>query len=85
MSEATTGQRAKYFFFLDNVKHESETSTISGAVVRSKLPPEKSGYAVYLDAPGNEPDPLVKDTDNFSLEKTPLHFYSVPPANFGKE
>jgi hypothetical protein len=75
--------RVKYFFFLDGNKFESATSSITGADVRAKLPPDKAGYAIYLEEHGNDPDKQVADADTFSLEKTPLHFYSVPPANFG--
>ena len=73
----------KYFFSLDGTKHESETSSINGADVRAKLPPEKAGYAIYLEAHGNEPDKQITDSEAFSLEKHPLCFYSVPPATFG--
>jgi hypothetical protein len=81
--EEHVGQRVKYFFFLDNTKYESDSSSITGADVRAKLPPEKAGYAIYQESHGNDPDLLVADAAGFSLEKTPLHFYSVPPANFG--
>jgi len=77
-------KKVKYDFFLDSQKYESDTSSISGATVRAKLPPEKAGYAIYLESHGHDPDKLVQDGDNFSLEKNPLRFYSVPPATFGK-
>lgn len=83
--EEHPGGRVKYFFFLDSQKFESETSSITGADVRAKLPPEKAGYAINLEQQGNDPDKVITDTDSFSLEKKPLHFYSVPPANFGLE
>ena len=83
-STVHTGHGTKTFFFLDREKFETDTPTISGADVRAKLPAAKAGYAIYLEAHGNDPDPLVTDTMTFSLEKTPLHFYSVPPANFGR-
>lgn len=78
-------ERVRYFYFLDNVKIESETSSISGSSIRAHLPSEKAGYAIFLESQGNEPDRQVQDSDNFSLEKKPLRFYSVPPANFGAQ
>jgi len=81
--EENPSGRVKYFFFLDGQKFESESSSITGADVRAKLPAEKAGYAINLEQQGNEPDTVVTDTMSFSLEKRPLHFYSVPPANFG--
>jgi hypothetical protein len=77
--------KKKYFFFLDGTRFESDTSSINGADVRAKLPPEKAGYAIYLEAHGNEPDKQITDAEAFSLEKMPLRFYSVPPANFGAQ
>ena len=58
-------------------------SSINGADVRAKLPPEKAGYAIYLEGHHNEPDKQITDTEAFSLEKHILCFYSVPPATFG--
>jgi len=81
--EDQSGGRVKYFFFLDGQKYESETSSITGADIRAKLPAEKAGYGIRLETHGNDPDTVVTDTMSLSLEKTPLHFYSVPPANFG--
>ncbi len=76
-------EKVKYFFFLDGKKYESNTSSITGAEVRAKLPPEKADYAIYLEEHGKEPDKKISDGETFSLEKKEPHFYSVPPANFG--
>jgi len=76
-------KEVKYFFSLDGVKHEWATSSINGADVRAKLPPEKVGYAIYLEAHGNDADKQITDAEGFSLEKHMLCFYSVPPATFG--
>jgi hypothetical protein len=78
-------KKVTYAYTLDGHKFESDTSSISGATVRAKLPPEKAGYAIYLESQGHDPDKLVNDGDGFSLEKNPLRFYSVPPATFGQE
>ncbi len=77
-------EKVKYFYFLDGKKIEADSSSLSGATVRSKLPSDKAGYAIFLESHGNDPDKQVQDSDNFSLEKNPLRFYSVPPATFGK-
>src|SRR5258708_17929119 len=76
-------QQFKYFFFLDGKKYESNATSITGADVRAKLPPEKAGYAIYLEGHGDEPDKQITDAESFTLEKKEPHFYSVPPANFG--
>lgn len=83
--KATEGAhgRPTYFYFLDSNKIASDSSSVSGATVRSHLPPEKAAYAVYVEGHGKDPDKLVADTDGFSLEKEPPRFYSVPSATFG--
>jgi hypothetical protein len=75
-------KKVKYSYFLDAEKVDIDTSSVTGAEVRAKLPADKVGYAIYLEGHGNDPDKLVNDSDSFSLEKK-LRFYSVPPANFG--
>jgi len=83
--KAPQAGRPKYFFFLDGNKIDSDSSSVSGGTVRSHLPAEKAGYAIYLEGHGKDPDKLVADTDGFSLEKDPPRFYSVPSATFGAE
>lgn len=77
--------RKKYHYFLDSVKIDTEQSSITGADVRAQLPPDKSGYSLFLESQGNDPDKQVQDPDGFTLEKKTLRFYSVPPANFGTQ
>lgn len=79
----TPNQNPTYPFFLDNVKFESETSSVTGAAIRSKLPADKAGYAIYQESKSNAEDTLVNDGDSFSLESEKIYFYSVPAATFG--
>ena len=83
--EPLPSERVKYHYFLDSVKIDTDTSSLSGSTIRGHLPPDKAGYAIFLESQGNEPDRQVQDTDNFSLEQKALRFYSVPPANFGQQ
>jgi FtsZ-binding cell division protein ZapB len=76
-------KKAKYIFSLDGKKYETDKSSVDGADVRAKLPPEKAGYAIFLEAHGDKKDTQITDTEIFSLVKHPLCFYSVPPATFG--
>ena len=75
----------KFSYFVDGEKFENGTESTTGAVIKSKLPESKRGYALYLEAHGNDPDLQIADTDTVSLEKEkgPKRFYTVPPANFG--
>jgi hypothetical protein len=83
--ESEVAQKQKYHYFLDRNKIDVDSPSLTGAEIRAHLGPDKASYAIFLEAQGNEPDKLVNDGDTFSLEKKPLRFYSVPPANFGAE
>ena len=76
----------KYFYFVDNVKYETESSALTGAQIKAQIPNFNSTYALYLELPGDEPDQLITDTTTVTLEKEkgPKRFYTVPPATFGK-
>ena len=75
----------KYFYFVDGDKFESENEFITGAIVKSRLPESKRGYALYLEGQGNNPDTLIGDDTSIDLKKEegPKRFYTVPPASFG--
>jgi hypothetical protein len=76
----------KYFFFVDNQKYEHDSSSITGAGIKQKVPNLDPAYSLFVEAHGNDPDQLVQDTDSFDLERQgqgPLKFYTVPPAAFG--
>jgi hypothetical protein len=76
----------KYFYFVDGEKFDSDVSTTTGAIIRSRLPEAKRGYALYEEGQGDEPDRQITD-DNASIslekEKGPVRFYTVPAATFG--
>jgi|KBSSwiS6_1023812.scaffolds.fasta_scaffold33680_2 hypothetical protein len=74
----------KYNYFVDGEKFEADDSTITGALIKLKLPESKRSYQLYLEGHGNEPNELVNDNTIVSLDKGAKHFISVPPATFGK-
>ena len=74
----------EYCYFVDGEKYESDDAYTTGAIIKSKLPEEKRGYALYLEGHGNEPDVLINDDTSVDLKgKEPKRFYTVPPASFG--
>jgi hypothetical protein len=77
--------KEKYFYFVDGEKFESDSEFTTGAIIKSKLPEAKRGYALFLEGHGNEPDTLINDDTSVSLEKDkgPKRFYTVPAASFG--
>lgn len=77
----------KYFYFVDGDKYESEEATVTGAVIKSRLPEAKRGYALWEEGHGGAADKLINDDTSVSLEKDkgPKRFFTVPPATFGTE
>jgi hypothetical protein len=76
-------EHKKYNYFVDNDKYESESPTITGALIKVSLPESKKTYSLYLEGHGNDADQLINDNDTVSLEQGAKHFYTVPPASFG--
>ena len=74
-----------YFFFVDNVKYDSDLPALTGAQIKAKVPNWDPAYGLLLEGHGKEPDRLISDTETVSLEKDrgPRRFTRVPPASFG--
>jgi hypothetical protein len=73
-----------FHYFVDGVEYESHEEHITGAIIKSKLPEAKRGYALFLEGHGKQPDQLINDDTSVTLEKNhPKRFYTVPPASFG--
>ena len=74
-----------YAYFVDDVKYESELRSVTGAVIKAKIPNFERTYSLYEEMPGNEPDILITDDTTVDLAKDdgPRRFYTVPPASFG--
>ena len=49
-------RKEEYSYFVDGEKYESAEAYTTGAIIKSKLPEAKRGYALYLEGHGNEPD-----------------------------
>jgi hypothetical protein len=77
------GKDHKYNYFVDGQKFETEDSSITGALIKLKLPEAKRSYALYLEGHGNDPDELISDDITVDLDKGAKHFHTVPPASFG--
>ena len=75
----------KYFYFVDNVKYETESSALTGDQIKARIPNFDRQYQLYLESHGDDPDQLIVDTTTVTLEKEkgPKRFYTVPPATFG--
>ena len=80
------GKNAKFFYFVDGEKFDSDSEFTTGAIIKSRLSEAKRSYALYLEGDGNDPDVLIGDDTSLDLEKDkgPKRFYTVPPASFGR-
>lgn len=75
----------KYFYFVDNIKYDTESATLTGDQIKARIANFDRSYALYLESHGDDPDQLITDTTTVTLEKEkgPKRFYTVPPATFG--
>ncbi len=73
------------FFFVDNVKYETDQSTLTGAQIKARVPGLDPSFSLFLEGHGTEEDRQIGDDDSVSLEKDhgPLRFFTAPPATFG--
>jgi hypothetical protein len=75
----------KFFYFVDDVKYETDQETVTGALIKAKIPNFDPNYALFLESVGGAPDQLISDDTPVSLKKEhgPRRFYTVPPAVAG--
>lgn len=74
----------KYSYFVDDTKYESDEPTITGALIKAKIPNFPAGYLLVLEGHGHEDDKPVTDTTVVNLESPGHpHLFLKPPANFG--
>jgi hypothetical protein len=75
----------KFFYFVDNVKYESDLPTLTGAQIKARIANFNPAYTLTLEGHGNETDRVIVDTDVVSLEKDkgPRRLFTAPPATFG--
>lgn len=78
-----------YVYFVDGDKFGSNEQTLTGAIIKSRLPEAKRGYALWEEGHGGAADKLINDDTSVSLEKEkgdkgPKRFFTVPPATFGR-
>lgn len=78
-------QTTKYFYFVDNVRYETDLASLTGAQIKAKVPNWDPTFGLSLEGHGSDPDQLIGDDEAVSLEKDhgPRRFFRVPPAMFG--
>jgi len=76
----------KFIYFVDDKKYETDQQTVTGALIKAKIPNFDHSYSLFLEVHGGGPDQLITDDTTVSLTKEHGHrrFYTVPPAAFGR-
>jgi hypothetical protein len=82
--------RHKFAYYVDGDKYESVEQTVTGAIIKSRLPEAKRGYALWEEGREGKADRLINDDTTITFEqptddRSPKRFFTVPPATFGRE
>lgn len=71
-----------YGYFVDGKHYETTHSALTGAQIKAAVPNFDASYQLVLEA---DPDRVIQDSETVDLNVHPeRHFYSVPPATFGR-
>ena len=79
-------EKKKYSYFVDDQKYDTDEPTITGALIKAKIPNFQAGYVLVLEGHGHEDDTPVTDTTVIDLASAHghPHLFLKPPANFGR-
>jgi hypothetical protein len=77
----------KYDYFVGKDKYETDQASLTGAMIKAKIPNYPAGYILVLEGDGGQKDTVIADDQ--SVEIAPGHGHGVrhfvlqPPTNFG--
>jgi len=74
--------KTKFSIHIDGEVYHVQQSSMTGAELK-RLANKDAQFQVFLEGHGNDPDRLIGDADALEI-KSGMHFYTVPPATFGK-
>jgi hypothetical protein len=85
MTAESAPKAAMHIYFVDNVRYETEHSSLTGGQIKAQIPNFDPSYMLFLEEPGDKADLLITDdmTVDLAKEKGPRRLYTVPPATFG--
>jgi len=81
---STLGPAPRYFFILDDKPYETQGPSIPAINIRTRLPPEKCGYQLWLEVgPRNQcgNDRQLQDVDTIPTDPPYPPIYSIPAAH----
>jgi hypothetical protein len=83
--EKAEHHKKEYDYFVDGKEYKTEDSALTGAQIKARIPDFNPSYQLVLEGRGGRPDKVIGDNDSVDLNVHPAcHFYTVPPATFGK-
>jgi hypothetical protein len=85
MTPESEAEKKKFSYFVDDVKYDSAEPTITGALIKAKIPNFPAGYTLVLEGHGHDDDKPVTDTTIVDLTHGHPHLFLKPPANFGRK
>ena len=64
----------KYHFFVDKARYDCAEAHLTGAAIKSLLPPDKRAKPLYLEGHGDPHPFLITDETRVSFEEGPKYF-----------
>lgn len=74
--------KKKFTIHVDGAVFHVETGSMTGSDLK-QLAGKDPQFQVFLEGRGNEPDQQIGDATAVAIANG-MHFYTVPPATFGR-
>jgi len=83
---ANIGERhPEYTYFVDGKLYRSESSALTGAQIKARIPDFNPQYQLVLESRDGKPDKIISNEETVDLNvHPPCQFYIAPPATFGQ-
>jgi hypothetical protein len=76
-------EKTKFSIHIDGKQYSVEQSSMTGSDIKNVAGKDPQ-FQVFLEGNGKDPDRHIGDAEAIEI-KSGLHFYTVPPATFGRE
>ena len=74
--------KEKFSIHIDGKQYHVDKSSMTGSEIK-EVAGKDAQYQVFLEGHGKDPDRHIGDAEGVEI-KNGLHFYTVPPATFGR-
>ena len=83
--EAEEHHKKEYHYFVDGKEYTTADSSLTGAQIKARIPDFNPAYQLVLEGHDGHPDKIIPNDETVDLNVHPFrHFYTVPPATFGR-